>query len=233
MVKVSGTSTPIDQPPPPLSLRRKAADDDADIANGRSGKKPRTRVSYSCGECHRRKQKCDRQMPCSHCIARKVPELCKAYTPGKTDQDLHHRLSRLENIVQSALPQFWNNSSNGDVNSSSDHHRSPSVGPDDDSRSQGDEEEGIFESGKWYGPNASGIVTAPVVLQKLQDVVDTSSPDGRTRPPSGLQTPSEVIARTEAESGHGSYIGTFSSRQATVSRNGLWRSSAQNHRAHP
>jgi hypothetical protein len=71
---------------------------------------------------------CDRQIPCSHvrshlhlviyhvahtllqCIARKVPELCKAYTPGKTDQDLSVRLARLEHIVEHALPQYFHHS---------------------------------------------------------------------------------------------------------------------------
>lgn len=99
-----------------------------------------TRASFSCGECHRRKQKvcpvlsvphlarkhqlpqCDRQFPCSHCVARKVQYVaslananathlrrhkCIPYTPGKPDQaDVHMRLSRLEQIIEIALPQF-------------------------------------------------------------------------------------------------------------------------------
>ncbi|KAK9388714.1 fungal-specific transcription factor domain-containing protein [Lipomyces mesembrius] len=36
----------------------------------------RTRVVISCNECHRRKQKCDRQQPCNQCIGRKVQNLC-------------------------------------------------------------------------------------------------------------------------------------------------------------
>ena len=31
------------------------------------------RVHYSCEECHRRKQKCNRECPCQHCVARGIP----------------------------------------------------------------------------------------------------------------------------------------------------------------
>ncbi|CAI6337990.1 unnamed protein product [Periconia digitata] len=34
------------------------------------------RSSTSCTECQRRKQKCSREWPCNHCLARKVPHLC-------------------------------------------------------------------------------------------------------------------------------------------------------------
>ncbi|KAK9463173.1 fungal-specific transcription factor domain-containing protein [Lipomyces oligophaga] len=44
----------------------------------RSGQSTRrTRVVISCTECHRRKQKCDRQQPCNQCCARKVESLCR------------------------------------------------------------------------------------------------------------------------------------------------------------
>ncbi|KAK9378864.1 fungal-specific transcription factor domain-containing protein [Kockiozyma suomiensis] len=36
----------------------------------------RTRTVISCTECHRRKQKCDRQQPCNQCVVRKVEGLC-------------------------------------------------------------------------------------------------------------------------------------------------------------
>ncbi|KAK9331756.1 fungal-specific transcription factor domain-containing protein [Lipomyces starkeyi] len=36
----------------------------------------KTRV-VSCTECHRRKQKCDRESPCNQCILRKVENLCR------------------------------------------------------------------------------------------------------------------------------------------------------------
>lgn len=39
--------------------------------------KKRNRTVVSCTECHRRKQKCDRALPCSDCRERGVPEKCK------------------------------------------------------------------------------------------------------------------------------------------------------------
>ncbi|EPQ31868.1 uncharacterized protein PFL1_00067 [Pseudozyma flocculosa PF-1] len=49
--------------------RRKSTSDD---------KKPpkRPREQYSCVECFRRKQKCDRRFPCNNCIKRRLPERC-------------------------------------------------------------------------------------------------------------------------------------------------------------
>ncbi|KZW04224.1 hypothetical protein EXIGLDRAFT_828140 [Exidia glandulosa HHB12029] len=91
-----------------------------------------TRTSFSCGECHRRKQKCDRQFPCSHCVARKVQHKCIPYTPGKPDQgDVHMRLSRLEQIIEIALPQYANADLNGDLPV---HDRSISPTPDGENR---------------------------------------------------------------------------------------------------
>ncbi|KAI0832409.1 fungal-specific transcription factor domain-containing protein [Trametes gibbosa] len=173
MVKATPGFTP-DVTPGPTPSRRRSEDE---LDSNRAHKKPRTRVSYSCGECHRRKQKCDRQIPCSHCIARKVPELCKSYTPGKTDQDIHVRLARLEQIIETALPHYWNH---GDATPNSDadvsvHDRRRSMSPmDDGNRSQAEDEDpsgGIFESGRWYGKSASSLVAAPAVLEQLQNMV--------------------------------------------------------------
>ncbi|KAJ7797521.1 hypothetical protein B0H14DRAFT_3093159 [Mycena olivaceomarginata] len=60
------------------STKRKSKDDDD---NGTPAKKQRTRF---------RSQPISlaRNVPCSHCVARKVPEPCKAYMPGKSDQDV-------------------------------------------------------------------------------------------------------------------------------------------------
>ncbi|KAI0268275.1 fungal-specific transcription factor domain-containing protein [Gloeopeniophorella convolvens] len=155
----------------PPSMKRKKFDED-DL-NG--SKKARTRVSYSCGECHRRKQKCDRQVPCSHCVARKVPELCKAYTPGKPDQDIHLRLARLEHIIEVALPQFASASSFSSRDGTSrDRGRSISPGADAGAHSQAEEDDfggGTFQAGKWYGTSASGSIAPASVLQQLQNAV--------------------------------------------------------------
>ncbi|ORX34040.1 fungal-specific transcription factor domain-domain-containing protein [Kockovaella imperatae] len=44
-----------------------------------SSKKKKRRVALSCAECAKRKQKCNRQTPCQHCVQRRVPELCVPY----------------------------------------------------------------------------------------------------------------------------------------------------------
>ncbi|KAH7914171.1 fungal-specific transcription factor domain-containing protein [Hygrophoropsis aurantiaca] len=170
--------------------RRKTEDDESDTLQA---KKPRTRVSFSCGECHRRKQKCDRQVPCSHCVARKVPELCKAYTPGKTDQDLSVRLARLEHIIELALPHYFHSGARSSV-SGGDRQRSGSEGPDDeDNRSMTDEQDpsgGTFQSGKWYGNSASGSVAPASVLEQLANVVVAST--SQEQWDSSRSTPSHI-----------------------------------------
>ncbi|KAI0921138.1 hypothetical protein AcV5_001168 [Taiwanofungus camphoratus] len=198
MVKSASRMTPEGTPGPTNGLRRKSEDEDS----GRISKKPRTRVSYSCGECHRRKQKCDRQIPCSHCIARKVPELCKAYTPGKTDQDIHVRLARLEHIVETALPQYWSqghSTVSPDSNGIGERRQSPSPSIEDGNRSQAEEEDpcgGMFDSGRWFGRSASGSVAAPVVLEQLSHMVTPSSGSEHLSPGSSLsvnQLPSDIF----------------------------------------
>lgn len=99
--------------------------------------------------------------------------MCKAYTPGKADQDLHARISRLEQIVEQALPQFCTpgtpSTYPNEQYQSNTRHRTPSNG-DDDSRSQTDEQDlsgGIFQSGKWYGTSASGSVAPASVIEQV------------------------------------------------------------------
>lgn len=57
--------------------------DDGGDDNG-SGKKKKRRVALACAECAKRKQRCNRETPCQHCIARRVPELCLPYTRSGT-----------------------------------------------------------------------------------------------------------------------------------------------------
>ncbi|WVR04770.1 hypothetical protein IAU60_001782 [Kwoniella sp. DSM 27419] len=47
-------------------------------------KKKKRRVALSCAECAKRKQKCNRETPCQHCVARRVPELCVPYSRPTT-----------------------------------------------------------------------------------------------------------------------------------------------------
>ncbi|KAF8621628.1 hypothetical protein AX15_007646 [Amanita polypyramis BW_CC] len=179
MVKTSAPTSP------DLSSfkRRKSEDDETSVA---AVKKQRTRVSFSCGECHRRKQKCDRQIPCSHCVTRRVPDLCKPYTPGKADQDLNARIMRLEHIIQTALPQYWSSgSSTSSVGAqvAGDQKSSPSIG-DDDNGSQTEEHDpigGTFQSGNWYGNSVSGSVAPSSILEQLKCVAGPLPPGSRQK----------------------------------------------------
>ncbi len=96
--------------------------------------------------------------------------MCKAYTPGKSDQDLHARLARVEQVIATALPQYWSAGNAAEANGSGDGRRSSTPGGDDDRGSQADEEDGggIYESGRWFGASASGIVAAPAMLEKVR-----------------------------------------------------------------
>ncbi|CAG8693568.1 12842_t:CDS:2 [Acaulospora colombiana] len=129
----------------------------------------RARVSYSCSECHRRKQKHASLSLTSlshvQCVARKVPELCKGYTPGKSENDLHLRIARLERIIEQALPQF-------SLDSLSDHGSPPNFA---DGRSRGSSPDdpatkgGQLQSGgAYFGNSAVGSVSSMQILEQLQ-----------------------------------------------------------------
>ncbi|KAJ1017724.1 hypothetical protein NDA16_005043 [Ustilago loliicola] len=66
----------------------------------------RNRVHFACTECYRRKQKCNRETPCQHCIARKIPERCKTFQPGEETNDVASRLNRVERILEDYLPRL-------------------------------------------------------------------------------------------------------------------------------
>lgn len=51
---------------------------DAIIRNKRKARDPK-----ACYACHRRKVKCDRNLPCDSCVKRDHPELCSYERPGK------------------------------------------------------------------------------------------------------------------------------------------------------
>ncbi|TVY75611.1 Multidrug resistance regulator [Lachnellula suecica] len=48
----------------------------------------RKRIVISCTECHRRKQKCDRESPCSNCVARNKHSLCHYENESARKQQL-------------------------------------------------------------------------------------------------------------------------------------------------
>ncbi|KAL1698027.1 hypothetical protein EV121DRAFT_274709, partial [Schizophyllum commune] len=172
MLSPADTQTP---PSPTISNKRKKVEDED--GQGGQSKKQRTRVSFSCAECHRRKQKC---------IARKVPELCKAYTPGKPDQDLNLRVARLEHIIEQALPQYWNGQGLS---------RHPSSALDEDAHEEQDITTGTFQSGRWYGSSASTSLAPHSLIDQLsqagitsQGLSQQSEPKIQPPPPSDLET---------------------------------------------
>ncbi|OCF33571.1 nuclear protein [Kwoniella heveanensis CBS 569] len=97
-----------------------STDDDAASTTSRQVREPkRTRVHFSCVECHRRKQKCDRKEPCSQCVARRVPHLCRPFLNGVEDpnanSDVHARLNSIETLLGrlvSALPSAMTRQTN-------------------------------------------------------------------------------------------------------------------------
>ncbi|XDG02824.1 hypothetical protein ABKA04_002439 [Annulohypoxylon sp. FPYF3050] len=57
--------------------------DDEKVTHETNGKAPprkRRRIVISCTECHRRKQKCDRKMPCTNCVSRNKEGSCRYET---------------------------------------------------------------------------------------------------------------------------------------------------------
>lgn len=63
------------------------------IEEARKKSRKRPREHLNCNECYRRKQKCDRQFPCGHCVARKVPERC---FPPTSEQHVAHKKAKEE-----------------------------------------------------------------------------------------------------------------------------------------
>ncbi|CVL09153.1 uncharacterized protein FMAN_15432 [Fusarium mangiferae] len=55
---------------------------------------------YACSECHRRKQKCNRDWPCASCTKRNVPMLCK-YTsdPPSKSEDTTEKGYRCDSLI--------------------------------------------------------------------------------------------------------------------------------------
>ncbi|WVQ75136.1 hypothetical protein IAR50_004745 [Cryptococcus sp. DSM 104548] len=77
--------------------------DYGDEERNEKGKRKRNRTVLSCTECHRRKQHCDRNIPCSRCVKRGIPSMCqmehpvlpqrKRKRPAAEDEALSHELS--------------------------------------------------------------------------------------------------------------------------------------------
>lgn len=75
----------------------------ADVLASQQGVTPprkRKRVHYSCAECHRRKHRCDRNIPCQPCLERGLGDSCRPFQDGDEFGDERDRLKRLEDLVE-------------------------------------------------------------------------------------------------------------------------------------
>ena len=147
----------------------------------------RKRVHFSCTECHRRKQKCNRQIPCDQCLSRKIPHLCRQFVNGvddpfKYEHDVKVRLDNLTNSINRLEYIVTNNLIN---------QQPPSTSPQKyykDSNVSNDnikpinellilEDQGRLDKGRFFGSSAMSSVSEPPI--KL--------------PPFGIQTSIEEM----------------------------------------
>ncbi|ROT42490.1 hypothetical protein SODALDRAFT_326646 [Sodiomyces alkalinus F11] len=63
-------------------------DDPQEPPDHRRPPKKRRRIVISCTECHRRKQKCDRELPCGNCKSRNKETSCQYETGAPTAKEL-------------------------------------------------------------------------------------------------------------------------------------------------
>ncbi|KAF6840475.1 fungal specific transcription factor domain-containing protein [Colletotrichum plurivorum] len=72
--------------------------------------KKRRRVVISCTECHRRKQKCDRDLPCANCKSRNKQDACKYETGAPTAKE--HRKAQAEGTRTTQVQSLSNEAAN-------------------------------------------------------------------------------------------------------------------------
>lgn len=131
--------------------------------------------------------------PVVQCIARRVPELCKNYTPGKGEGDLNLRIARLEQIIEMALPHISaavSISSTGEIVSPQQlrpgYSRSTSPSDETDEGCAGttlDVGVGTLQSGKWFGASALGSVSVAPILEHLHhNGISTGRPPSLDEP---------------------------------------------------
>lgn len=64
----------------------------------------RRRIIISCTECHRRKQKCDRSLPCANCVSRNKQDSCRYETGAPTVKAAQQEPTPPEQAVGAAAP---------------------------------------------------------------------------------------------------------------------------------
>lgn len=73
----SSTSSGDDKDSPELSTITTTAPAAETAAGRQQPPRKRRRIIISCTECHRRKQKCDRNLPCTNCVSRNKQDSCR------------------------------------------------------------------------------------------------------------------------------------------------------------
>ncbi|GAA5972560.1 hypothetical protein JCM11641_001900 [Rhodosporidiobolus odoratus] len=90
------------------------SEDDDDGEDGAEVKRKK-RLPLSCGECQRRKIKCDRKIPCSACVRRKRTDFCSfddddpvtPYALNSEVRSLSRRLTHLEGLFHQQPPRIF------------------------------------------------------------------------------------------------------------------------------
>lgn len=80
-------------PPSSVSSRGNEQQLREDSGSGSARRPPRKRrrIIISCTECHRRKQKCDRKLPCTNCVSRHKQDSCRYETGAPTAKAVQQR----------------------------------------------------------------------------------------------------------------------------------------------
>ncbi|GAA5837244.1 hypothetical protein JCM11251_004944 [Rhodosporidiobolus azoricus] len=92
-----------------------AGGDEADEGEEGPGGSRKKRLPLSCGECQRRKIKCDRKVPCGACVRRKRTDYCSfddedPVTPYALNSDvraIQRRLTHLEHLFHQQAPHVF------------------------------------------------------------------------------------------------------------------------------
>lgn len=81
-------------------------------ATARPPPRKRRRLIISCTECHRRKQKCDRGLPCANCVSRNKQDSCRYESGGPSAKNAQYD-ERLAGSVNDLDPRFKADDSTG------------------------------------------------------------------------------------------------------------------------
>ena len=142
---------------------------DNGAARDRAPPKKRRRIVISCTECHRRKQKCDRELPCGNCTARGKQSVC-AYEPG--------------------APTATAEAAAAAASRRSDKHDSPSEHPSESPQRKNNEPLSTMTTSWGYSPTGPSTLG---FLKRIEAADDSNGEDEATP-----ITPSEPIQDTMA-----------------------------------